>query len=200
MSEAKVKTLFATDVENPFQIDPALAEAPDIDLIGAVASASDLIRLARQHRPDVIVLDYDMVDLDAADSTRAILRENDHVQVIMVSVVGDAEDIRHAMRAGARDYLTKPLAEGELVETIRWLMRERREYVRMQSFVKQLRKAYQALFTDDKPVPDKVVAFLEQQAAEHPEDRLAQETLAVAYARNRDWGRLLPLVQRLAGE
>ena len=39
------------------------------------------------------------------------------------------------MRAGARDYLTKPLEEGELVETIRWMLRERRDYARMQAFV-----------------------------------------------------------------
>ena len=94
------------------------------------------------------------------------------------------------MRAGARDYLIRPLGDDELVETIHWLIRERREYARMQSFVKQLRKAYEALFTDDKPVPPTVVAYLETQAAQNPGDRLALETLAVAYARNREWKKL----------
>ena len=95
------------------------------------------------------------------------------------------------------DYLVKPLAAQELVETVRWLIRERREYARMTAFVKQLRKAYDALFWDDKPVPPKVVAFLEGQVADKPNDRLTLETLAVAYARNRDWTKLVPVAARL---
>jgi DNA-binding NarL/FixJ family response regulator len=116
----------------------------------------------------------------------------------MLSVVNDADDIRKAMRAGARDYLTKPLAPDELVDTIRWMIRERREFARMQSFVNQLRKAYEALFKDDKPIPPNVVAYLEQQVRQDPNDRLTMETLAVAYARNREWAKLYPLVDILA--
>ena len=67
------------------------------------------------------------------------------------------------MRAGARDYLVKPLNEGELADTIHWLISERREYARMQAFVDKMRKAYDALFYDEKPVPDRVVLLLETQ-------------------------------------
>jgi DNA-binding response OmpR family regulator len=120
------------------------------------------------------------------------------VQVIMLSLVQDPEDILKAMRAGARDYLFKPLEHGELTKTIRWLIRERREYARMQGFVKQLRRAYEALFMDDKPVPATVVTYLETQVAQNPGDRLALETLAVAYARNRDWKKLAGLMDKLS--
>ncbi len=198
MSEPTTKLMIVTDLaESLQQAEAMLAAAPEFEIIESAGSAEHAIALARQHQPDVVIMDYDMPGLDGAEATRAILRDNPDAQVVMLSVVNDADDIRHAMRAGARDYLIKPLAPGELVETIRWLLRERRDYARMQAFVSQMRKAYEALFTDDKPIPATVVAFLESQVAQAPGDRLALETLAVAYARNRDWTRLQPLVQQL---
>lgn len=199
MSQPTIRLLFVSDTPEVAALaDPALAAAADIAVVGYLPASEDVVRTALGYQPDVVVMDYDMPGLDAAEIARALLREDATVQVIMLSLVGDVEDIRHAMRAGARDYLIKPLQTGELVETVRWLIAERREYARMQAFVRQMRRAYDALFTDDKPVPPTVVAFLEQQAAKNPEDRLAQETLAVAYARNRDWKKLAPLAAELA--
>jgi len=199
MSQAVTKLLFVTDTpEFIDQVDKKLPSASDIEIVGRATPYDKIMTLVTLHQPDVVVMDYDLLDLDTAEMTRSILHENVSTQVIMLSVVNNADDIRKAMRAGARDYLVKPLHDGELVETIRWLIGERREYARMQAFVKQLRKAYEALFTDDKPVPDNVVAFLETQVNDNPENRLAQETLAVAYARNRNWRKLLPLANNLA--
>jgi DNA-binding NarL/FixJ family response regulator len=194
-----IKLMFVTDHADMIEgIDPALKRAKGITVVGLATSVPEAQTLAGQHQPDVIVIDLDAYGDAAQDLTQALMHEHPDAQVLMLSVVNDADDVRRAMRAGARDYLTKPLHEGELVETIHWLIGQRREYARMHAFVKQLRRAYEALFTDDKPVPDKVVTFLEQQAADHPHDRLTQETLAVAYARNRDWAKLSPLVARLA--
>ncbi len=199
MSQAVTKLLFVTDTPDTIdQVDKKLTSASDIKIVGRATPYDKIMTLVSLHQPDVVVMDYDLLDLDTAELTRSILHEDMSTQVIMLSVVNDAGDIRKAMRAGARDYLVKPLQPGELVETIRWLIGERREYARMQAFVKQLRKAYEALFTDDKPVPGNVVAFLETQVEDNPEDRLALETLAVAYARNRDWNKLLPLANSLA--
>jgi DNA-binding NarL/FixJ family response regulator len=198
MDQASIKLLIVTDVPDALtSLSETLSGTPDIVVVGSTDMAREAVALAEIHRPDVVVMDYDMPGLDGAETTRAILHQDASVQVIMLSVVNDAEDIRNAMRAGARDYLIKPLAEGELVKTIRWLIGERREYARMQAFVNQLRKAYEALFRDDKPVPPTVVTYLESQAEQVPGDRLALETLAVAYARNRDWMKLAPLVEIL---
>lgn len=196
MSENTIKILIATDMAESFEeIKRIVATTPDIEIIGASRTREAIVRLAREtDEADVVVMDYDMPGMDGAEATRSILQDNPRIQVIMLSLVNDADDIRHAMRAGARDYLVRPLGEGELAETIRWLINERREYERMTAFVKQLRRAYDALFHDDKPIPEKVVAFLETQAAEKPGDQLTLETLAVAYARNRNWKKLAPLV------
>ena len=197
MSQNTIK-LIVTDVPDSLAtLNQMLSTASDLAVVGSAGTAQEAVTMADIHQPDVVIIDYDMPGLDGAEATRSILHQDASVQVIMLSVVNDANDIRTAMRAGARDYLIKPLAEGELVKTIRWLIGERREYARMQAFVNQLRKAYEALFTDDKPVPPTVVAYLESQVTQAPHDRLVLETLAVAYARNRDWARLAPLMNTL---
>ncbi len=199
VSTATVKLLIVTDMpESILDTRRMVSAAPEVEVIGEAMSAAEAISLAGVHQPDIVIMDYDMPGHDAAETTRTLLQGNPTTQVIMLSVVNEAEDIRHAMRAGARDYLVKPLEPGELVETIRWLLRERREYARMQAFVSQLRKAYEALFMDDKPIPENVLAFLEAQAEKAPHDRLTLETLAVAYARNRQWAKLIPLADHLA--
>jgi len=199
MEQTSARVLVVTDSQEAHaETLQALDAVSDFEIIGVASEGQQAITLAQVHQPDVVVMDYDMPGLDGAEATRSILRDNPTVQVVMLSVVNDPEDIRTAMRAGARDYLTKPLKEGELVGTILWLLRERRDFARMQAFVKQLRRAYEALFTDDKPVPPTVVAFLESQVEKSPGDRLALETLAVAYARNRDWAKLAPLVASLS--
>jgi DNA-binding NarL/FixJ family response regulator len=198
MGSSTIKLLIVTDAHDSLTLlNAMLSASPDITVVGSAETAQEAINLADIHQPDVVVMDYDMPGLDGAEATRSILHQDGSVQVIMLSVVNDAGDIRTAMRAGARDYLIKPLAEGELVKTIHWLIGERREYARMQAFVNQLRKAYEALFTDDKPVPPTVVTYLESQVQQAPHDRLALETLAVAYARNRDWAKLAPVVNEL---
>lgn len=199
MSEVTARVLILSDIpEADNETLQALAEANDLQVIGKTTAPVEAIQLARTHQPDIAIVDYDIPGMDGAETARAILRESDRTQIIMVSVFSEPDDIRTAMRAGARDYLIKPLDEGELVETIRWLLRERREYARMTAFVKQMRRAYEALFTDDKPVPPTVLAFLEAQAEKSPGDRLALETLAVAYARNREWTKLAPIVASLS--
>lgn len=194
-----IRLLIVTDIPDSItEMSRMLANERDIEIVGTTTEGSQALDLVKVHQPDVVVMDYDMPRFDGAETTRAILREDDSILVIMMSVVNDAEDIRHAMRAGARDYLVKPLDRDEFINTIRWLLNERREYARMQAFVSQLRRAYEALFSDDKPVPATVVAYLESQVAETPGDWLILETLAVAYARNRDWIKLAPLATLLA--
>jgi DNA-binding NarL/FixJ family response regulator len=194
-----VKLLIVTDSPATLRAnDPALASAADIEVVAEAQPGDDVTTMTSVYQPDVVIMDYDLPGFNAADTARAILHAEPTTQIIMLSLVSDANDIRHAMRAGARDYLIKPLHEGELVETIRWLIKERREYAKTRAFIGRMRKAFETLFYDDKPVPDNVVRLLEGEVVKKPDDRLALETLAVAYARNRDWKKLAPLVAKLA--
>ncbi len=169
-----------------------------LHLAARTASAREGTSLATIHQPDIVVMDYDLPSIDGLTTARTILQENPGSMIIVISSSEDPAQIRTAMRAGARDYLIRPLKPDELTDTIHWLISERRDFARMQRFVKKLRKAYETLFFDDQPVPEKVVRMLEAKVEENPNDLLTKETLAVAYARNRQWLKLAPLAVELA--
>ena len=73
-------------------------------------------------RPDVIVLDLGLPDLDGVDVTR-MLREWTQIPIIILSVRGQEEDKIAALDAGADDYLTKPFGMGELLARMRVALR-----------------------------------------------------------------------------
>lgn len=194
MGDASIKVLFVSaDPGVAVAVDPAFGAAADIAIVAVAESATDALSLAAQQSPDAVVMDGGLPGAEVEALAHALLQDHPDLQIVMLMAQLDPESIRLAMRAGARDVLTLPLHEGELVETLRWLVAQRRDYARMEAFMQRLRRAYEALFTDDKPVPPRVVAFLEMQAAQKPADVLTQETLAVAYARNRNWRKLAPL-------
>lgn len=74
------------------------------------------------HRPDLIVLDLGLPDIDGVEVTR-LLREWTRIPIIILSVRGSERDKIAALDAGADDYLTKPFAVGELMARVRVAMR-----------------------------------------------------------------------------
>jgi pilus assembly protein CpaE len=103
------------------QISAALAPLPDTEVVGAVpASAAALERVAVL-RPDVLVMSMD--DDGAAGLAETISTRYPFVSLIMTSRNGEAEQLRRAMQAGARQFLVKPLAPADLVESVRAVYR-----------------------------------------------------------------------------
>ena len=86
------------------------------------SNAKEGLRMAVDHRPDLIVLDLGLPDLDGVEVTRRI-REWSRIPIIILSV-RDQEQIKiEALDDGADDYLTKPFGVGELLARIRVVMR-----------------------------------------------------------------------------
>lgn len=86
------------------------------------SSGQEALQTAAQHRPDVIILDLGLPDMDGTDVTRA-LREWSQVPIIVLSVRDREEDKIAALDAGADDYLTKPFGIGELMARLRVSLR-----------------------------------------------------------------------------
>lgn len=80
------------------------------------------IDLARQHQPDVVVLDIMLPGIDGLEVLRRI-RSDSHVPVLMLSAKGDEIDRVVGLEIGADDYITKPFAMRELVARIRAIVR-----------------------------------------------------------------------------
>jgi len=116
----KVRVIIVDDIaETRENVRKLLQFEADIDVIGAAKSGRDGIEFSKEQDPDVILMDINMPDMDGIAATEEILRNQPHVQVIILSVQGDQNYMRRAMLAGARDFLTKPPMADELISAIR---------------------------------------------------------------------------------
>jgi pilus assembly protein CpaE len=91
----------------------------DIEVLGAARTGEEGIDLAKEVRPDVILMDINMPDMDGITATEIIRKEIPFAQIVILSVQGDPNYMRRAMLAGARDFLTKPPMVDELISAIR---------------------------------------------------------------------------------
>ena len=98
----------------------SLAEAePGIEVVGIVSDGREAVKHAKDSRPDVIVMDMSMPELNGADATRAILQNDPSCRVIVLSMYAEREYVRRALKAGAAGYIVKRSAAKEVVEAIR---------------------------------------------------------------------------------
>jgi two-component system KDP operon response regulator KdpE len=87
------------------------------------ATGEDAIQAVLSHRPDIIILDLGLPDIDGIEVTRR-LREWSQTPIIILSVREAEQDKIAALDAGADDYLTKPFGTGELLARMRVALRK----------------------------------------------------------------------------
>jgi DNA-binding NarL/FixJ family response regulator len=91
----------------------------DMRVIGLVGDGREAVRVAREARPDVVLMDLSMPELNGADATRAIVANDPKCRVIVLSMYAEREYVRRALKAGAVGYVVKRSAAREVVEAIR---------------------------------------------------------------------------------
>jgi len=96
-----------------------LAKEDDIELVGEAASGRDALALAEQLRPDVVVMDVAMPDMNGMEATRRITEVAPGVGVLALSMHADKRFVRRMLLAGAAGYLRKGCTFEELVRAIR---------------------------------------------------------------------------------
>ncbi len=90
-----------------------------IEVVGMARSGREAIELSNQVKPDVIIMDINMPDMDGITATETIRRKLPYVQIVILSVQNDPNYMRRAMQAGVRDFLTKPPSIEDLTAAIR---------------------------------------------------------------------------------
>ncbi len=95
-----------------------LGSVPGIDVVGTVASGREAVRAAVTLRPDVLVLDIQMPDLDGVAAAREVSRVAPSVAVLMLTMFDDDGSVLSAMRAGASGYVLKGATQTEIVRGI----------------------------------------------------------------------------------
>ncbi|HET7559583.1 MAG TPA: response regulator [Limnochordia bacterium] len=85
---------------------------------GEAADGAEALAMARQLRPDVVLMDINMPVMDGITATERLGTMLPDAAVVMMSVQGETEYMRKAMLAGARDYLVKPFSNDDLIDAV----------------------------------------------------------------------------------
>jgi pilus assembly protein CpaE len=116
----KIRVLVVDDIaETRENIRRLLQFEGDMEVVGAARTGREAIELAQETKPDVILMDINMPDMDGIQATEAIRKKIPYAQIIILSVQNDPNYMRRAMLAGARDFITKPPLIDELTAAIR---------------------------------------------------------------------------------
>jgi DNA-binding NarL/FixJ family response regulator len=102
-----------------------LAAQPDIDVIAQGGNGREAVRLAETHRPDVVLMDIRMPEMDGIDATRRILADpaNAATRVLVLTTFDVDEYVYEALSAGASGFLLKDSTAEDLVSAVRVVAR-----------------------------------------------------------------------------
>jgi len=115
-----IKVLIVDDIpETREMLKRLLSFESDIQVVDAAQTGREGLELAQQHKPDIVLMDINMPDMDGITATEEIKKMVPTAGVIMMSVQSESDYLRRAMLAGARDFLTKPISGENLYETIK---------------------------------------------------------------------------------
>ncbi len=95
-----------------------LAVRSDVEVVAEAADGLEAISAAREHRPDVVLMDVRMPKCNGIEATAAIKREMPQVHIIMLTVSHEDEDLFAAIKNGAEAYLLKNLQPDQLYDTL----------------------------------------------------------------------------------
>ena len=100
-----------------------LAELPGIEVVAESGDGREALRLVRERKPDIALLDISMPELNGLEVVGRIAHDHPNTRVIIVSMHGDDESVRRALVAGAAGYLLKNSDRGELELALRAVAR-----------------------------------------------------------------------------
>ena len=92
---------------------------PDMTVVTEAGTSARAVELYREHRPDVVTMDYQLPDKNGVETLEAIRAEFPEAKVLMLTVFDGEEDIYRAVTAGAKGYLTKSAECEEVLRAIR---------------------------------------------------------------------------------
>lgn len=96
-----------------------LADTPDIQIVGEAESGEQAIELARQHQPEVVLLDVNMPGIGGVETTRRLLQSVTGIKILAVSGLSEEPYPSMLLKAGASGYITKGAPLDEMVRAIR---------------------------------------------------------------------------------
>ncbi len=116
----RIRILLADDhavVRQGFKM--ILEAQPDMEIVGEAGNGREAVETAEKLRPDVVVMDVAMPELNGIEAARRLVDTNPHAKVLALSMHKDSVYVREILRAGARGYLLKDSVAADLVAAVR---------------------------------------------------------------------------------
>jgi len=96
-----------------------IGDTDDLEVVGEAGDGREAVRLVRELRPDVVVMDIRMPGMDGIEATRQATAEPDPPKVLVLTTFDDDEYVYGALRAGASGFLLKSMALNAILDAIR---------------------------------------------------------------------------------
>jgi two-component system, NarL family, response regulator NreC len=106
-------TLFRQGIRNLLSVEP------DIEVVGEAANASDAVEVARQARPDLVLMDIGMTGMSSFEATRQIRKERPDTRIVFLSMYDDEDYLSECVDMGAHGYILKESPVDQLLTAIR---------------------------------------------------------------------------------
>lgn len=90
----------------------------DFEVVAEASSGIEAVQAAREHHPDIAIVDVAMKELNGIEATAQILKHSPHTAVVILSMYSDERYVLRSVKAGARGYVLKNSAGDELVQAI----------------------------------------------------------------------------------
>jgi DNA-binding NarL/FixJ family response regulator len=100
-------------------ISTLLAGEVDIEVVATAATGAEAVHASLEHRPDVVLMDLHMPDLNGIEATRQLTEAAPDVGVLVLTMFDDDDSVAAALRMGARGYLLKGARQEEVARAIR---------------------------------------------------------------------------------
>jgi YesN/AraC family two-component response regulator len=204
-SKSKVRVLIADDFqETRRSVRLMLSMNPNVTVAAIAKDGVEAVELAREHHPDIVILDINMPKIDGLEAFKEISQIYPDTGSIIISAQGDTQNLNTAMSLGAQEFLLKPFSIEELnaavnrvalvvVESRQKLVEAGKIHKKSEGYIKQLADEY----AKSKRTDDEALGVFEQLAA-NPECELRWlRTLAMLYIIRQEWGKLQVLAARL---
>jgi len=117
--ENTIRVMVVDDIQQTREnVIRSLKFQPQIEIVATASNGAQAIEFARNTKPDVVLMDVNMPDMDGITATTGVKKAVPYTQVIILTVQDDVDYMRKAMLAGARDFLTKPPMIDDLIQAV----------------------------------------------------------------------------------
>ncbi|MEJ5225922.1 MAG: response regulator [Anaerolineales bacterium] len=202
----KLRVLIADDVqETRRNTRLMLSMIPEVEVTAIASNGAQALQLVEQHRPDIIIADINMPEMNGLALARAVLQKYPGMGYIIMSSERDAETFHAARALGVQEYLTKPYTVDELEAAIRRVTARLTETRRRLALAReqqqeQTLKQLATEYAKARRTDDQAVTVFERLANNPACDIYWLRTLAMMYVIRQEWGKLKRLADRLENQ